>query len=216
MADSATVETTENTERHLVESYVRDALRNAGMNVADLTDEQYLRALDAPTVKAGLRDQAVAKFVLEGSTAPAKAAAKEKKPRAKKAAAAKPVSRAKGYPEWVPSAVERAKKLSAQKGFEEGQHVPSAGPIQHAKVRKVVTEALGGDVTTERILELAGVPSKKALRDIATFKSDRASLKSLRPLGAKFDTDGWCKGRFLAAILTVWIDDEEKAAKLSE
>jgi hypothetical protein len=86
-----------------------------------------------------------------------------------------------------------------------------AGPIQHVKIRKVASEKIGGEPTKEQVLELAGVKSAKALRDIATFKSGRESLRPLRSLGAEFGNDGWAKGRYLAAVLVVWLEDIDKA-----
>lgn len=213
MADTATPEAP--TRAPKIERYVRDALRSAGISAADLTEDQRQRALDAPAKKAGLKGKAVSLYVLEGTeankndVANSKATAKPKKVKAER------VRRNTNHPEWVADAVRRAKAMSAQKpGLEDANHVPAAGPIQHIKVRAVVTKAIesaGGEVTRETVLEQAGVPSVKALKDIATFKSNRESLKPLRAIGSQMNKDGWAKGRYLAAILAVWAEDLGKS-----
>lgn len=230
MADTATTEApaTETqsdettTGRPALEGYVRDAIRSAGMKVADLNDEQRARAEAAPDQKGGLRGKDLATFVLEGETglADARAKATADKPKAKR----KPRAPSNRYPEWVPPAVARGRHLSGQKDGSGGDETLAyAGPIQHMKVRKLLAKEFGGSVdektghlegvTKEQILEAADIKSMKALKEIATFKAGRDAMRPLRPLGAKFGTDGWAKGRFLAAILVVWAEDLDKAAK---
>jgi hypothetical protein len=100
--------------------------------------------------------------------------------------------------------------------MEGDDHVPAAGPVQHLKVRHIVEEDLKKEnkaVTAENVLEIAGGVSLAQLKKIATFQSDKASLKPLRALGARFDKDGWAKGRYLASILYVWVEDLRKSER---
>lgn len=227
MADTATAEAPSTTARPpALQNYVRDAIRTAGMKVADLTDEQRQRAQEAPDVKGGLRGKDLGTYILEGETG-------LKDARAKAAANGKPKRKARAasnrYPEWVPPAVARGRHLAGQKDGSGGDETMAyAGPIQHKKVRQLVAkEILGADVdektgeatgwldgiTKDDIIKASGCSSLKSLREVATFKAGRDAMRPLRPLGAKFGNDGWAKGRFLAAVLVVWAEDIDKAAK---
>lgn len=196
--------------------YVRDAIASVGVKVADLSDEQRDRALTAPDSKAELRGKDLASYVLGGDSQLGTDREARRVASENKRSARKPSPRESNYPEWVASAVTRGRHLSAQKMGTNGDGpvgdgtTAYAGPIQHVKIRKVVTGKVTGEPTKEAILELAGVKSTKALRDIATFKAGRESLRPLRALGTEFGNDGWAKGRFLAAVLVVWIEDIEK------
>lgn len=200
-----------------LQRYVRDALATVGTKVADLSDEQRERALSAPTDRPTLRGKDLASFVMGGDERLEADREMRRVAAESKRSARKPTPRASNNPEWVAPAVTRGRHLSAQKMNADGSGPAGdnttayAGPIQHIKIRKVVTEKLGGEVTKDKILELAGMKSARALRDIATFKSGRESLRPLRPLGTEFGNDGWAKGRYLAAVLTVWIEDLSKS-----
>jgi hypothetical protein len=232
MADTATApaegtETSQGDGRPTgLQNYVRDAIRSAGMKVADLSDEQRERAVSAPDVKGGLRGKDLGTYILEGESGleSARNKAKADKPKATR----KPRAASNRYPEWVPTAVARGRHLSGQKENSGGDETLAyAGPIQHMKVRKLIAKEINPSVdekageangwldgvTKEKILEAAECKSAKALRDIATFKAGRDAMRPLRPLGAKFGNDGWAKGRFLAAVLVVWMEDLDKAAK---
>jgi hypothetical protein len=204
-----------------LQPYVLDALGD-DFDVSTLTPEQLDRATSAPTTKGGLRGTELRRHIMEGDEA--RKAARKSRSKAKKDG--KGTGRggrggtraiAKGHPEWVGSATTRAKALSAQKpGLGADDHVPAAGPVQHLKVRHIVEEDLKKEnkaVTAENVLEIAGGVSLAQLKKIATFQSDKASLKPLRALGARFDKDGWAKGRYLASILYVWVEDLRKSER---
>lgn len=192
-----------------LEGYVRDALHGVGMKVSDLTDDQRARAADAPEKNAGLRDKELTAYILDGKD-PAVKAPKQKKPRAARAVTPRAN---KKYPEDIMSAVARARTLSEAKDPEKaarGEHIGYAGPAQHQKVRAFVTQMIegeGGTVSRDLVLAASGVKSVRQMRDIATFKADREAMKPLRGIGSAFEKDGWAKGRYLAAILTVWLED---------
>lgn len=218
MTDTVAPEATAEPSAPKLERYVSDAVRAAGTKAADLTDEQRARALDAPNTKKGLRGKALAEYVLDGKTSAPKpkerearksTEKKERKPRANSA-----------YGPEIHEAVKKAKSMAAKKpGLDPAKHVPAAGPIQHHKVRTVVSkeiEASGKEVTADTVLEIASGGEDRPmtvaqLRKIASFESDKASLKPLRALGGKFGTDGWSKGRYLAGILAVWAEELKKA-----
>lgn len=237
---SESTETTEapetsNGQPDEVDRKIREALSKAGVKVADLTDEQRARALEAPKTKAGLVNGRGAKtslvtFILEGKDS--KTQTDEARAKGgKKKKAARTSTR---YEDWVQPAVERGRKLSGGRPDKDtgkpvgDETMAYAGPIQHIKIRKVfgkkfgdkVTDGgtvTGGNTTPDKILELAGgeegAMSFKMLKEIAQFKDDtKAPLRRLRPLGKEFGEDGWAKGRFLAAVLVVWIEDLKKAS----
>jgi hypothetical protein len=215
---------------------VREALSKEGVKAADLTEDQRDRALH-PERKDGLRGKDLASWVIGGDeglkadreTRSRQSAADDK---AKSKGERKKSTR---YEEWVPEAVERGRKLSGQKpkadgsGPEGDETLAYAGPIQHIKIRTVIGKKLGakvspggtvtgGDVTPEAILKLAGGSGENAkpmsfkeLKDIATFKADKGAMRPLRELGQEFGSDGWAKGRYLAAALVVWIEDLKAA-----
>lgn len=87
-------------------------------------------------------------------------------------------------------------------------------PIRHARVRKFVTKRLSGEVTTEGILEQAGVKSRPALKKLAKHGVARADLAPLRPLSK--DLKGVASGAGLAAILYAWVEQVDKAEKESK
>ena len=207
-------------------NYVRDALRVRKVKVGDLTSDQRGRADEAVEHKQGLRGKQLAAWIIEGTT-PGDTIA-ESRDNVQKIGAKARSERARArtstrYPEWVAPAVQSARKLSGQKPGTPNPELTNAyaGPAQHIKIREFVTKRLGEeemDVTSENVLALSGVPSMKALREIATFRSDRASLKPLQPLGTNFVNDdkrpdGWARGRFLAAVLFVWIEELKKNEK---
>lgn len=213
------------TQSAAIERYVRDAITKAGVKAGDLTDEQRMRALDAPSEKAALRGKSLSMWVLEGKNL------SEQTKEARATNGSKPRERRSSgkYAPWVRDAVARGRALSEAKDPARkaaGGHIGYAGPIQHIKVRKVIETQVGGDskvwdspdgvdhtqIEADKVLELSGVPSVKALRDIATFKSDKPALRPLRELGKEFGNDGWAKGRFLAAILVVLLEDLKKAS----
>lgn len=212
-----------------VEKYVRDALAKAGVKLAELDESQAERAASAP---GGLRGKALSTFIIEGKNS----ATQIKEGRAKGGSNAKaPRKNTRKYEgqEWVPDAVQRGRMLTVQKDPEKharGEHIGYTGPVQHIKVRKFLEKQAGGDpkiwdkggkgasgskMTPDQVLQASGLSSFKALRETACFKEGtKENLKALRELGKQeaFDGDGWAKGRFLAAILTVLIEDLKKAA----
>jgi hypothetical protein len=80
-----------------LENFVRDAIRSAGMKVADLNDEQRERAVSAPTTKGGLRGKDLGTYILEGESgledARNKATAAKPKTHAQAACRVEPLSR---------------------------------------------------------------------------------------------------------------------------
>lgn len=195
--------------------YVLDAL---GDDAATLDADQLARAADAPNSVGGLRGKELRTHILEGPEA--RKAAKEKRKSEKgkrKGGGAGSRAIGRGHDPWVGEATTRAKAYSAKKpGLAEGAHVPAAGPVQHVKVRHVVEKKLAEQnkpVTADNVLEVAGGISLAELKRIATFESEKPSLKPLRELGSEFGKDGWSKGRYLAAILAVWVEDLRKSEK---
>jgi hypothetical protein len=88
-----------------------------------------------------------------------------------------------------------------------GAHVPAASRGQHFKVRARVTEMLGGNPTPDGIVRLSGMPDADALRAFANWSMPPSGMAPLQRLSREFTGDRWAKGRYLAGILSVWIDD---------
>ena len=128
-------------------------------------------------------------------------------------------------PKYSPQIVARTaegRKLSAQMhGIEDPKACMSyAGPGQHMRVESAVRDLIDGEVTAKSVLEVVGLSGPK-LKTLATTHDNKGDLKALRPLGrsiltATGEVDTWATGRYLAAILSVWVLDlrrEERAAK---
>ena len=220
------------------EKYVYDAVRAAGGKMADLTDEQRQRALNAPTAHAGLRGKALGTWIMDGNglAEQVKDAAATRSLRAvpdPERSVGKGATRVTGteppariprgnYPEEIHDAAKRAKAL---RGY-------GPGPKQHAHMRKVLAGLLdgsidahgedqtalvegarqeldGGKVTRKALVELAGAKSLAELHAIAA-KEQRPG-KGLRVLGSAMGDDAWCKGGHLAAHLAAWCDQIQAA-----
>jgi hypothetical protein len=88
-----------------------------------------------------------------------------------------------------------------------GAHVPAASVGQHFKVRARVTELLCGNPTPDGIVKLSGMPDAAALRAVADWSMPPSGIAPLRTLSREFTGDRWAQGRYLAGILSVWIDE---------
>jgi hypothetical protein len=156
------------------------------------------------------------------ATKPAKARRPKPKaaPKPKPAAKAKPRStKADRYPAWLPDAVKRSRvtsgrKVNAKTGEPFGDMTVSyPGPKQHLHIRAVVAAKIDGEPTPEKILALTGIKSLKALRAIADWSADKATMAPMRPLSREMDDGtGWSTGRYGAAALVAWIDQLKASA----
>jgi hypothetical protein len=114
--------------------------------------------------------------------------------------------------EEMSNAVRRARYELAAKNPKiaakgKGAHVPAASVGQHFKVRDRVTEMLGGSPTPHGIVKLSGMPDAAALRAVADWSMPPSGMAPLRTLAREFTGDRWAQGRYLAGILSVWIDE---------
>jgi len=116
-------------------------------------------------------------------------------------------ARAGKYGAEIQAAAQRTKELLGT----EKQWGPS--PSRHDRVRKLVTKRLSGNVTTQGILDQAGVKSKQALRKLGKHGVSRADLAPLRPLSSDKALKNQVSGAALAAILYAWFEQVEKAEK---
>lgn len=108
----------------------------------------------------------------------------------------------------------RNPKIVARQAKDEKVHVPAASGGDHVEVRRVVTEKLEGNVTVEGVVKLTGLKSAKALREAADWTTaDTDQLKPLRELSKEFKGNGWRVGRYLAGILTAWVELELRPAE---
>lgn len=125
------------------------------------------------------------------SPAAAKAATKPK---------ATPVPRSAKYPDNIRAAVEAARKIGGRNWW------PS--PVDHVQVRVVVTKLLADQSQTpsrDNIKALVGC-DEAALTGMANMTAGREELKALKDLNTHMD-DASAKGRNLAAVLLVWMDE---------
>lgn len=142
---------------------------------------------------------------------------------------------------WLKDAVAAARKLSGHKTDSKGvalgdKTVEYAGPVQHEKVRAIVTAMLKKDkkpVTAETVLGATGIKSAAKLKSIAVFEADKSEMAPLSENLGKYmknpgkdqkaseikdwqtatgNADGWAVGRYLAAILYVWVEELRKEA----
>jgi hypothetical protein len=88
-----------------------------------------------------------------------------------------------------------------------GAHVPAASVGQHFKVRARVTKMLDGTPTPDDIVKLSGMSDAAALRGIADWSLPGSAMAPLRRLAREFAGDPWAQGRYLAGILSVWVDE---------
>lgn len=101
-----------------------------------------------------------------------------------------------------------------------GDKTPAyAGPSQHLKVRNVLDEVIEGPVTAKAILDYLDC-SSAMLKRLAIGEAPRKDLKVLRSLGkltknesGKADT--WATGRYLAAIVYVYVLELRRNARSS-
>lgn len=154
--------------------------------------------------------------------AKARREAKEAEKAAKKATAKK----SSRFPEDIRVAVKRARyELSAlnptvvaARKADPKAHVPGASAGQHITVRTKITELVGGPdkLTPAAVLKLTGYASYKALEDAAKWEGTKQDLEPLHNLAENFRPDSWAMGRYLAAIVTVFIWDLKEAAKVAK
>jgi hypothetical protein len=201
------------TEQPELDQSVIDALAKQGEKVDELTDEQRARAVEAPTKKKALRGKALVGYILTGNGTREQAQKDTAKSAGGKSAAKAKPAKADKYGPGIQAAADRANVL-LRSGKDGNEHVPS--PVTHEKVRAILTAALkkdGKSVTSASVLALSGVKSQKLLREIASWQAPRSELKPLREVATTVNAPkalSWAHGRYLAAILAVWIDDLKK------
>jgi hypothetical protein len=171
-------------------------------------DQETLRKAEATHAKRSEAAKADGRAAnLNGGDKP-KATNKAKGGDAKPKAAAKPKAppktpaKAPKYADNIRAAVEATKAIGGRTWW------PS--PIDHVQVRNVVTKLLAEQTppavpSRANIKALVGT-NEKTLRRIADMSAPREELKVLKDLNTHMD-DSSSKGRNLAAILLVWMDE---------
>jgi hypothetical protein len=139
-------------------------------------------------------DKAAARAASAGSKPKAASKPKSDKPKAA------PVPRSAKYPDNIRAAVEAAKRIGGRNWW------PS--PIDHVEARNVVTKLLAdqGQAPSRANIKALSGTDEAALTAMANMSAGREQLKVLKDLNSHMG-DASAKGRNLAAILLMWMDE---------